>query len=554
MRQSNSIRKHLDRISILLGKRVSQESALQSMHATLLQDGFYLDFRVKIDAVCDDLRIKHNDSVNIEIVDKISSKDISLGANQKIILRTIHSLNLKKAIVYSKTFGTTIWFPLDRHWQGHFKDLGLRLNRPICTALLGIFKVLSTAKSFSKLARHEWEAIKFSSDKSNDHLLGKIEKSTVYMSGFDETNFPDSRYPTHNFYDWFSRKHGASNVYIHDCKELRVSSLESPQFFFQNTIVPKILKRSRIKSYLHLSSLLMRYFLNPRLKFYDFISQLDEFILTLQLIKSPRAYSYDLVIFPSSVLIAKPLWSVFLENSGVKVALMNYTAMAEPLSPKLSKIVDGMWHLSSWKDIWVVDDYQATQMDLTSKSTAKNYTNIGVPHWSGRIFNPPQNSGLQYVAVFDTHIRSNQIFTAGVVDEMGWNDPRLEEDFISTVLQATSHLDLVVLHKKKRKVPQMQQTKVDEMTQKLKLIYGDKYQVVDETFSALSLIDLSIAAVSKPISTTAFVAIEMLKPSIILDPTMNVQTNDPGLRGCKLAYNREQLLEILKSVIEHEQP
>ena len=75
---------------------------------------------------------------------------------------------------------------------------------------------------------------------------------------------------------------------------------------------------------------------------------------------------------------------------------------------------------------------------------------------------------------------------------MGWNDPRLEEDFISTVLLATSHLDLVVLHKKKRKVPQMQQTKVDEMTQKLKLIYGDKYQVVDETFSAVSLINLSI--------------------------------------------------------------
>ena len=550
MRQSNSIRNHLDRISILLGKRVSNESALQSMHATLLQDGFYLDFRVKIDAVCDDLRNKHNDSVNMEIVEKISSKDISLGANQKLILRTIHSLNLKKAIVYSKTFGTTIWFPLDRDWQGHFKDLGLRLNRPMCTALLGVFKVLSTAKSFSKLARNEIDAIKFSSGKSSNHLSGKMDKSHVYMSGFGETNFPDSRYLTHNFYDWFSRKHGTSKVYIHDCKALRLSSLEGPQFCFQNTIVPKILMRNRIKSHLHLSLLLVDYFLNPKLKFYDFVSQLDELILTLQLIKSPRAYSFDLVIFPSSILIAKPLWAVFLENYGVKVVLVNYTAMAEPLSPKLSKVVDGIWHLSSWKDIWVVDNYQATQMQVTSNSTAESYTIIGVPLWSGRIFKLTPNAGRQYLAVFDTHIRSNQVFSAGVVDEMGWNDPKLEEIFISSVLQVASQLNLVVLHKKKRKVPQAQQTKVDEMTQKLKSIHGDNYQVIDETFSAVSLIELSIAAVSKPISTTAFVATEMGKPSIILDPTMNVQMNDPGLRGCKLAYSSEQLLEILKSVIE----
>jgi hypothetical protein len=550
MRQSNAIRNHLDRILILLGKKVSQESAMQSMHATLLKDGFYFDFRVKIDAVCEELRVKHDDSVNIEIVDKISSKDISLGANQKLILRTIHSLNLKKAIVYSKTFGTTIWFPLDRNWQGHLKDLDLRLNRPMCTALLGIFKVLSIVKSFSKLARHEFEAIKFSSDKSIDHMLGKMEESHAYMSGFDETNFPDSKYPTYNFYDWFSRKHGTSKVYIHDCKELRLSSLESPQFYFQNTIVPKILKRNRIKSHLHLSLLQIRYLLNPKLKFYDFASQLDELILTLQLVKSPRTYNYEFVIFPSSILIAKPVWSVFLENHGSKVVLVNYTAMAEPLSPKLSKVVDGIWHLSSWKDIWVVDDYQATQMQVTSNRTAENYTIIGVPHWSGRMFNLTPNVGRQYLAVFDTHIRSNQVFSAGVVDEMGWNDPKLEELFISSVLQAASHLNLVVLHKKKRKVPQTQQSKVDEMTQKLKSIHGDNYQVIDEAFSAVSLINLSIAAVSKPISTTAFVATEMRKPSIILDPTFNVQIDDPGLRGCKLAYSSEQLLEILKSILE----
>ena len=68
--------------------------------------------------------------------------------------------------------------------------------------------------------------------------------------------------------------------------------------------------------------------------------------------------------------------------------------------------------------------------------------------------------------------------------------------------------------------------------------------------AAESLIGLSVAVVSKPISTTAFVAIEMGKPSIILDPTMNTQFNDPGLRDCKLAYTADQLFQFIEESLD----
>jgi hypothetical protein len=96
----------------------------------------------------------------------------------------------------------------------------------------------------------------------------------------------------------------------------------------------------------------------------------------------------------------------------------------------------------------------------------------------------------------------------------------------------------------------MQQARVDGITQRLKYEYGEYYQAVDESFSAASLIELSVAVVSKPISTTAFVAMEMGKPSIILDPTMNTQSNDPGLRDCKLAYTADQLFQIIKNSLD----
>ena len=550
MRQSNSIRNHLDRISILLGKKVSQESALQSMHATLLQDGFYLNFRLHYDSILRQLRLNHEESLDVNIVRRLSSKEISLGAKQKLILRTIHSLNFNKALVYSKISGTKIWFPLDRQWQRQLSDFGFRVNRPICTLLLGMFKVISTAKSISKLAVNEFEAIKSHAITGTKYEFQNPEIIQIFMSGFSEANYPNVEFPTHNFYDWLSRKLGTSSVYLHDCKERRLSNLESPQLHFQNTIVPKIPSIDRVRAYLRLLSVLIRYLFNPKLKFFELVSQIDEVILALQLFSSSQDERYELLIFPSTVLVYKPLWSVFLENSGTKVVVINYTAMAEPLSPNLTRVVDGIWHLSSWNDMWVVDRYQETQMKLTSEYAAKNYTITGVPHWSGRVYSSTPYAGRKCIAVFDTHIRSNQTFSAGVVDEMGWNNTKLEEEFISIVLQAASHFDLIVLHKKKRKVPQFQKTRTDELTQKLKSLYKDRYQVVDESFSAVSLIELSIGVVSKPISTTAFVATEMRKPSIILDPTMNVQFNDPGLRDCKIAYSPEHLQEIFKSILD----
>jgi len=540
----------IERISLLVNRKVSQEFAMQKTHSRLLQDHFYLNLRLKLDCALEDIRIKHEDSSDLVIIAKITRKDITLAANQKLILRTIHSLNFKKAIVYSETFGVAIWFPLDREWQDQLSELGLRFNRPICALLLRFFKIFSTIKSALKLLRQEFRALRTTFTPVNTSGENNEKNSRIYFSGFTESNFPNLNYESHNFFDWFAQKIPGNYLYYHNCFRLNTSDHSQTQIHFQDTPVPKIFLKDRIKSYFTLTVLILRYVFNPQLKVFELFSQVDEILVFLQLSKSTKDWRYEFVIFPSTVLIAQPLWSIFLEKSGTKVVLVNYTAMAEPLSPNLAKVVDGIWHLSSWKDTWVVDEHQTSQMKLTSKFASKNYSCVGVPYWSGKIFERPSRAEKGFIAVFDTHIRSNQIFTAGVVDEMGWNEPKLEEIFIDIVLEVATRLNLVVLHKKKRKVPEMQQARVDGITQRLKYEYGEYYQAVDESFSAASLIGLSVAVVSKPISTTAFVATEMGKPSIILDPTMNTQSNDPGLRDCKLAYTADQLFQIIKNSLD----
>ncbi len=540
----------LERIYLLINRQVSSEFAMQETHDRLLKEQFYLSFRLKTDSLLETIRINHNNSQDSLITANISRKDISLAANQKLILRTINSLNFKKAIVYHKTFDANIWFPLNRELQHQFSQLGLRFNRPICSLLLVLFKSLSAIKSVKKLFCNEIGSLR------STHLpvktLGDRRKTSpdIFLYGLNKSNFPSVTHKSHNFFDWIALRIKGEYRILHNCAEMKISKQTWPQIQFQDTVSPYIPVRKRLVSYFSLIILIVRYIFNPQLKVFDILSQVDEIIVILQLSKNPKAWSYDYVIFPSSVLIVQPLWSIFLEKSGTKVVLVNYTAMAEPLSPHLTRVVDGIWHLSTWKDTWVVDEQQASQMRLASKFWSENYSCVGVPYWSGRVLDQIPYAERGFVAVFDTFIRSNQVFSAGTVDEMGWNDPKLEESFIELVLQAATRLNLVVLHKKKRKVPESNQAIQDRIAHRLKAEYGEYYQLIDESFSAESLVSLSVAVVSKPISTTAFVATQMGKLSIIFDPTMNTQSNDPGLRNCKLVYTADQLFQTINGFLD----
>ena len=84
-----------------------------------------------------------------------------------------------------------------------------------------------------------------------------------------------------------------------------------------------------------------------------------------------------------------------------------------------------------------------------------------------------------------------------------------------------------------------------EEIEDLKLEFGGLYLVVDEDIAPESLIENSSFVISKPISTTAFIALGMGIPSIVFDPTGNLQKSDPGLRTLTLAHNRSEIMKII---------
>jgi polysaccharide biosynthesis PFTS motif protein len=541
------IKNGLDRFFIVLNRRVFDQEEVEKKHSQLVTNRFYVDFREVVDKICSDIR-REIDNDRIEYFHyQITNRDVALATYQKLVLRTINSLNFKRAIAHALFHDIKIWFPLDKSWQNQLSTLGLRFNGRICDLMYYFLRLATAIKSLSSLFESEiHQLMRHRAPKVGARVEGTFSLE-VFLSGFDESNFPDQVFPSHNFFDWLQQRFDVGTQFVHDCEPFAEKGHMVRNLRFQRSIVNSGKLSTIFESYFRLFFLLTRVFVRRSSYFLDFAGLVDEILIVLRIEQQSLESRYKSIFFPSTMLCVKPLWAVAIEKMGVEVVSVHYTAMAEPLGRGVGRVTDGIWHLSNWGNSWVVDSVQVNQMKLTSPHSSLNFSIVGVPYWTGRATIPLPKQSRTYLSAFDTHIRANQVFSAGVLDEMGWNNHELETTFIEIILQVALELDITVLHKRKRRVSVEHINRLEMLRTRLKSEFGNIYLPLDEDISAYSMIEISSLVVSKPISTTAILANQLNVPSIILDPTRNVRADDPGLRKCQLAYDYEDLKVTIKN-------
>lgn len=541
------LRKTVEKLRILLGSQIFDEVSLQMTHARLLKEGFYLQLRKSFDSIYSDTRQIIEREGSDTIIPGLTVGDINLGFIQKTVLRTTDSLIFNKSVAHAKLNGTSIWFPIKRSWQIRLEESGLRFNRLACFILYFIYEFLSVIKSLFTMIKQQRSILKGSYFDVHNPIAEQFSDNQIFLYGLNQTNFPSLNQETNTLYEWIQNHFGSDFQYVADFSSSGYMAPTNCEVRLQNTLISRISYLEYVRSLTCLTRMIATSVFRRRVPFFELLSQVDEILLGIQYRISEGSAKYKYVVIPSTVLIVKPLWANILEYLKTTIILLNYSALAEPLSPKETRVINGIWHLSNWKDMYVVDSIQATQMKSMSLYSSKNFEEVGVPYWSGKKLQLKKEKGVNYVAAFDTHIRSNRIFSAGVLDEMGWNNLELERLFIEIILEAAIEFDLVVLHKKKRFVAEIDKVHQEKLNNSLQRRFGKSYRRVDENYSPESIISVSKACVSKPISTTALMAAKMGIPSIILDPTGNLQPNDPGLRMCHLVYSRADLYEVFAS-------
>lgn len=538
-------KKTFPRIRITLGRPLNKdlEAALSDIHAKLISVGFYSQFRSRVDESCKQLRL-YIDSLDRKGISRnLMVSDVVLGFHQKSSLRTLYSLNFKKSIAHHFKTKEKIVFPISNYYRKELsRDSFLEFNHFLCGLLYAVYLFFFFFKSLSKLFKYI-----FLYENSEELELRKRNYAqSVFLANLPAECFPLPEVHSHNFIDWINDKLIGEYVIFHNSDQNSNSvSLELGNPLLHSQIFTEFTPRIvRLKLFLRLLRVLLKD-LSSKSLWIPLICQLDELYVSLLLEMNPEVRALKSVYFTNTVSVQRPLWSLSLERMGVNVILIHYSASAEPSESFGTPLKDGIWHLSSWTHAWVIDQAQSEFAIRLSPKYAKHFKVVGVPLWAGKKFDFVSSNHKLIISVFDTYIRANNVFSAGIIDDFGWNNIDLEWDFIFGILQATEGRSIKVLHKRKRPIIDLNAEIRENNRIRLLNLFGNRYQEVEEDFSPESLIDYSQLVISKPISTVSFIAKQRGCDAIFFDPTGNLNKSDPALRGLFLASNSEEIKEYI---------
>jgi polysaccharide biosynthesis PFTS motif protein len=537
------------RIQIILGSPLSDEleDRLSNTHDSLIRKKFYSLFRAEIAEMLRVVRqeLELNKCSKIDGSVGLSDFQIRLGFQQKIILKTLYSLNLKKAIAYSTFTGKNIIFPISKSIRRELTQrVGLRFNHFWCAIAYSFLVSLFVLNSSRELL---FSLFRFHSLQNSIGISATAKR--VYLHNFPIESFPNVDFSTHNFVEWLTLKFSEELVIVHNNENFNLHNNVYPPLNFQflPTVLCEVPFVYRLSAFLQLG-LKLCFNIKSLSTFISMLTQVDEIYTSILLANKRNFFSVDVVFFSNSVSVQRPLWTFVLETRPCQIVFAHYSASAEPSKSFGIDLCDGIWHLSAWSKSWVVDDIQIEYAKKMSDNYAQEFEVVGVPYWSGRIMKELPQGNCFTVSIFDTYIRANQVFSANIIDDLGWNDFYLEWIFISEILEATKNAEMTIIHKRKRPIEDRNSSMRQVNNFNLQSRYGKSYFVIDESFSAESLVDLSHLVIVKPISTVAFIAKERAKPVIFFDPTGNLEKEDPMLRGIPLASNRKELYDLISSI------
>jgi polysaccharide biosynthesis PFTS motif protein len=285
-------------------------------------------------------------------------------------------------------------------------------------------------------------------------------------------------------------------------------------------------------------------------KFWERLVVFNDLLTALLVYRNSKQQIFSRIFFQSTVLVSKPLWAVTAEKFGTEVIIFHYAIASEPTLGSNPVIQDGIWQLNSWNSAWVVDEQQVTEIALSTAYPPTDYFEIGVPFWGGEGDLHELPKDFPIVSVFDTDISAGTKFSAGKLDELGWNERSLEVEFIKIILEAASSFKVTIAHKKKRAIQDEFSSLRKTETMRLLELYSSHYHVVDSLHSSDLLISKSAMVISKPVSTTAVAAKLMGIESIFLDPPGNIHFEDPSLRNLKILRNVAELKAVFAQHFE----
>jgi polysaccharide biosynthesis PFTS motif protein len=251
------------------------------------------------------------------------------------------------------------------------------------------------------------------------------------------------------------------------------------------------------------------------------------------------------IFFSEGDGVIRPLWTYVAEKRNRDVTYLFFSNCDTPRIPGNASSNFQTFTCASWTNYWCIDEWQVSSLMSRTGLKRSKFKIMGHPWKSDLIIEFPIDPRAK-IAVLD-YEALNGLFGFGTIHDVGYYDNRKEIEFLSDLVLVASNLDVLVLHKPKRNIPNEKRTKeYSELLQNLEL--HPNYKRINSDVSPHRLIEKSNLVISLPLTSTALIAKNLGKETFFYDPIGKIDKNDETLRGIPLIQSRDSLEEIIRSV------
>ena len=272
---------------------------------------------------------------------------------------------------------------------------------------------------------------------------------------------------------------------------------------------------------------------------------LSQAALAAQVRAQPADFLAREYLFHNSSWIYHPLWAYEAKKRGSAITFYFYSTNCDGFKrPGGYPQLGYGWKAMNWPHYLVWGDCQA---DFVRRAVGieANVSIVGPIWFQSSAAAMPQFDGMG-VAIFDvTPMRQSRYSILGVDYE--YYIPGICERFLSHTSDATSHLDVAMLWKGKRKIGVMAHPRYRYFSERLS--EQEHVVLVDPDISAFRVIESSCAVISMPFTSTALIARALGKPSIYYDSTGRLQRDDRAAHGIEIISGPEELEGWLSKVL-----
>ena len=531
----------------------SIHSYLNNGYEKMLNANDLYKIRKIIESICEAEYQKSKTLPKISLFTNINNIDLSLFTAQRHTNYLLTSFSFNRAISSYFSGVSKLVYPLRKEWQEIFLSHGVKVSKSICSLLWVAYLFFMGLKELAAYFKRCLRIVKRNFNGRIDKADLNVEYLNVYFFDISKRNLPtfDTQVFEKNLITWYKKivlNDSKINV-IHNVKDFVPNTKNNPDYkfnYFEDLFVsPKA--SNEAKNLIWWLKLILNKSVKSHTKL-NLVLNFNEIMKAKFLSDNNDNIKLHSVVFNNSIGSIKPLWSIVLEENFVKINYCFYACYAEPLDLDGNLPIDGFWKLANWKDIYVVDQYQKLQLEDQIIFNSTIIVPSVIPWWTDSSLIIPI-SKKKTICLFDTILYSN-LYTLGTLNQIGWYKAEIAIEYLSTVLEVASDLDMLVLYKFKR----MREESIRNKTHwnailKLTAHYQDIIVKIDDSVSSERLILASTITVSKPLSTTALIAKSINKPSLYYDPTKKISRFDPALRGIPILNNKQDLLDTLKNIL-----